>query len=456
MDYIFVKSTKAGMAEYGSVYARVRVKGQNKKYAIGFTMKETEWLRYRSLQFVSSHLISSLGIRYAVFADVLSQIKINLETNFNPDKAKSIIRSIKATVITGQGFEVEEPISDKQILLYPYILKIYEEYKSGMRMKQGESRKVTKSYADSIKKLATNLNEYMLERRKKLTLDKVDMNFRRDYIQWLSNRGLKPNSINGILSRLRTILGIANDDKLNVCTDFMRKGFVPKKEEVDNIYVNNARIQQLLDADLSSKDTINAIYDKAGISKKRQKEIKPITIQGERFVRQARDLFVVGCLTGQRFSDYSRISTDMYKTINGIVFIELTQEKTRKKIFIPLDKRVDDILKLYGGKVPRISKITLNKHMKYLAEILRWTEKPFQEDANIGGRHNGTRFCDLIASHTARRSFATNAYAANIPLSSIMAITGHSTEQMLRKYLRLRGQEKAIIAANDFAGVIDL
>ena len=118
MDYIFVKSTKAGMAEYGSVYARVRVNGQNKKYAVGFTIKEIEWLKYRSLQYVSSHLISSLGIRYAVFAEVLSQIKINLETNFNPDKAKSIIRSIKATIITGQGFEVEEPISDKQVLLY--------------------------------------------------------------------------------------------------------------------------------------------------------------------------------------------------------------------------------------------------------------------------------------------------------------------------------------------------
>ena len=68
MDFIFVKSTKANMAEYGSVYARVRVKGQNKKYAIDFTMKETEWLKYRSLQFVSSHLISSIGIKYGQFA----------------------------------------------------------------------------------------------------------------------------------------------------------------------------------------------------------------------------------------------------------------------------------------------------------------------------------------------------------------------------------------------------
>lgn len=36
--------------------------------------------------------------------------------------------------------------------------------------------------------------------------------------------------------------------------------------------------------------------------------------------------------------------------------------------------------------------------------------------------------CDMVTSHTARRSFATNAYRAGIPSLSIMQITGHTTE----------------------------
>ncbi|MCS2371002.1 tyrosine-type recombinase/integrase [Phocaeicola vulgatus] len=33
----------------------------------------------------------------------------------------------------------------------------------------------------------------------------------------------------------------------------------------------------------------------------------------------------------------------------------------------------------------------------------------------------------MLLSHTARRSFATNAYKAGVPLPSIQAITGHSS-----------------------------
>lgn len=53
-------------------------------------------------------------------------------------------------------------------------------------------------------------------------------------------------------------------------------------------------------------------------------------------------------------------------------------------------------------------------------------------------------------------AYATNAYAAGVPLSSIMAITGHSTEGMLRRYLKLQKVDKAILAARDFKGVIKM
>ena len=59
-------------------------------------------------------------------------------------------------------------------------------------------------------------------------------------------------------------------------------------------------------------------------------------------------------------------------------------------------------------------------------------------------------------SHTARRSFATNAYAAGVPLQSIMTVTGHSREERLKTYLRLQDQEKGIIAANAFAKIIEI
>ena len=60
-------------------------------------------------------------------------------------------------------------------------------------------------------------------------------------------------------------------------------------------------------------------------------------------------------------------------------------------------------------------------------------------------------FYDCLMTHTARRTFATNAYKHKISLSSIMVITGHSSEKMLRKYLKLDSEERAMLAAAEIA-----
>lgn len=52
--------------------------------------------------------------------------------------------------------------------------------------------------------------------------------------------------------------------------------------------------------------------------------------------------------------------------------------------------------------------------------------------------------CDMVTSHTARRSFATNAYKAGIPSLSIMQITGHTTESSFMRYIRVSKEENAI------------
>lgn len=50
----------------------------------------------------------------------------------------------------------------------------------------------------------------------------------------------------------------------------------------------------------------------------------------------------------------------------------------------------------------------------------------------------------LVSSHTARRSFATNAYLAGVPTISIMKITGHKTESAFMKYIKISGKENAV------------
>ena len=109
------------------------------------------------------------------------------------------------------------------------------------------------------------------------------------------------------------------------------------------------------------------------------------------------------------------------------------------------------------------SSICVDKTIRYfnfairlVAELLGWTWEPSLNGLRRGGYEKGNRFCDMITSHTARRTFATNAYAAGVPLQSILVITGHSREERLRTYLRLDRQEKGIIAANAFEKLVEI
>jgi integrase len=49
----------------------------------------------------------------------------------------------------------------------------------------------------------------------------------------------------------------------------------------------------------------------------------------------------------------------------------------------------------------------------------------------------------VIRTHTARRSFATNAYLSGIPMRDIMQITGHHTTESFLRYIRVTKLETA-------------
>ena len=51
--------------------------------------------------------------------------------------------------------------------------------------------------------------------------------------------------------------------------------------------------------------------------------------------------------------------------------------------------------------------------------------------------------CDLVSTHVARRSFATNAYKAGVPTIAIMKITGHKKESTFLKYIKISAEENA-------------
>ena len=209
-----------------------------------------------------------------------------------------------------------------------------------------------------------------------------------------------------------------------------------------NVVLKRAKHDGYKTADISglevqSEDS-NAIY--LTISElKKLNELKELSVKD----KSVRDMFLVGCFTALRFSDYSKITKENIVGSNIVV----KTRKTGEPVIIPIHPVIREILDRNNGDFPKL------KSGRPFNLILKRICKKAKIDAEIlYERTVGTEVVrkrmkkyELVSSHTARRSGATNMYLAKIPTARIMLLTGHKTEQAFFKYIRIGKEENAKI-----------
>lgn len=249
------------------------------------------------------------------------------------------------------------------------------------------------------------------------------------FIPFLADQGLKYSTIGHVKANLITVLNWSSKYgvKLN-----------PSYSEVD--------IPNYIPSKISlTPDEISHIYHfKIGMTETysfRSKKMLKMRRNKIETLEKVRDMFVLSCNLGQRYSDMVRISPENFK--NGI--FSIVQQKTGNKCHVPIntlsiDNRITfAILEKYGYHAPYTGDI--NNYNSYLHELLHHIGEDFLEDVYIDNKINGIitretkqRF-QLISSHSARRSFATINTLRNIPRSKILRATGHSSEKAFSRYI---------------------
>jgi integrase len=155
----------------------------------------------------------------------------------------------------------------------------------------------------------------------------------------------------------------------------------------------------------------------------------------------ARKWLIMACFTGQRGGDLINITADNFKKTKNIEFIELTQQKTDKKVKIPILPKVREIFN--DGLPYKVSTQKLNKYFKEIGEIaeintpimgriIEASENP-KEKKKRGVKKIRPKYT-YISTHIGRRTFATNHYS-KLPTPIIMKVTGHSKESTFLTYI---------------------
>jgi len=257
-------------------------------------------------------------------------------------------------------------------------------------------------------------------RKQKITFESFDYNFYESLVNYLTYehthrrrttvlRGLKRNSVGTTIKQLRIFLRDRVRRKIIAAIDLT--DFKILDEETDAIYLTVQEIRALYTVDLSAHP------------------------EWGRF----RDMFVLGCFTGLRFSDYSTIRPEDIR--KGMLYKK--QGKSDHWVVIPLRPEAHDILiNRFNKKVPKTSNAELNRHIKKVGQLagintpIKVSYKKGNQDIVVT-RPKYT----WITTHTCRRSFCTNEFLAGTPPELIMKISGHKSLKDFYKYIRITPEE---------------
>ena len=232
----------------------------------------------------------------------------------------------------------------------------------------------------------------------------------RDYNNSMGEPGLMPNTIGKQNKNLKAFLNWCFDQ--NITKKFSLKSFPTIMEDVDKVYLTEEELDQL--EAIVPKDPSQALV---------------------------RDLFLVGCETGLRFSDFIRITEHDIRNNELHIVPKKTKNAGVKKLIIPLSARVQNILAKYDGKPPLYDRNQLTKFNKTIRELCELANmqdeiKFYREVAGETVIITKKKF-EEVSSHTCRRTFCTLKFLKGMPAHVIMKFSGHKSERSFVKYLKL-------------------
>lgn len=302
----------------------------------------------------------------------------------------------------------KEDISKKKVYtFFDYFDKYLEERKNQIE------HSTVKTYRTTVNKL----KEYEKYARVQLNWHNINMDFYYDFLDFYTSiQGLTNNGFGKNIKNIKAIMNDALENGYHSNHAHNGKNFKVPKEEVDNIYLSEDEIELLINLDLE---------------------------QGS-ILERARDLFVFGCYTGLRFSDFSQVKPEH---IVGDTF-KIKTIKTGEWVNIPILPAVKQIMEKYKDSPNSLPKSMVNQAMnRYLKEL---GELADINDKKLKIRNSGKNRVEevlykyqMICTHTARRSFATNMFKRGVPARVIMNITGHRTEKAFNSYIKITQDENA-------------
>jgi integrase len=261
--------------------------------------------------------------------------------------------------------------------------------------------------------LKAHLQEFQQKKRFTIDFETLDVNFYDKFMQFLiTEKEMLNNTAGKNMAVVKTFLHWATDRQLNTKGDF--KKFKVVGNEADIVFLEYNELMQVFNFDFSSTPKLEKV----------------------------RDVFCLGCFTGLRFSDLSKLKPE---NIKGD-YILINTFKTKETLKVPLNSFSKSILQKYldrPGFLPVISNQKMNDYTKELCRLAG-----IDQDLTLTKFRGAERIeftkpkYEFVSTHTARRTFVTLSLEQGMRPEIVMQITGHKEYKTFKKYIKITDKVK--------------
>jgi integrase len=316
------------------------------------------------------------------------QQPVPLEYNFVSFYEKLIIDSKASTRVMQKGKNAGHAFSHNAIKNYKSTLSAIKRYMAAKRLKTLKFDDVNKGFYDQFKAFCYGPSE-----------------------------NKEKSTFAGFIKDIKAVMNEAKEAGHQSSDGHKAASFILPSYESDTKALTMAEVDQIHSLNLSANPRMDKV----------------------------RDLFLIGCYSALRFSNFNNLKVE--NVTQG--FLRLKQVKTSDLVTIPIIKRLQMVLDKYEGALPKpVSNQEFNRVIKEVVKAAGLDYMVQVKSFNGGIEKTDLKpLNELISSHTARRSYATNMFKLGIPTMLIMSATGHKTESSFLKYIRANNEDKAMLMA---------
>ncbi len=313
----------------------------------------------------------------------------------------------------------------KEILLLPLLDQFIRACKQGKRL-QKNGKRLTTGSARKYEFLQNYLIEYCADQNFTLRLIPVNRLTQRDLMRekkyWdkfylgftnflYDEKNCFDNFVGTQIKLIRAFFNYLEEEK-SIAVGSFHKRFYARNESIPIIALEPAQLDFLINnPDFRSK--------------------LPPRLQN------TLSTFIFGCTVALRYSDLMALTPLNIQLINQQPYLITTSIKTQTTTRVKLPQYAIDCLPDDKRKklLPQLSKTNFNKHLKELGELADWThpQPKMREKRGVPitiyknkAKKEHYRFCDLLSSHTMRRTAITTMLMLGVDEIMVRRISGHS------------------------------